>query len=145
MSAEQHPRISGLMLLPLAWLIMTMLASALVVALYFTAVTSPTLRQTLFSSDSNAIFQWALSLATSLAVWIYSMWVIVIFCKRSRRLPRHYIIWTLLSLLLAVKTFAFSPVTDANAVRTLIIALLAAVILVPYFKRSARVKATFTQ
>jgi hypothetical protein len=39
--------------------------------------------------------------------------------------PKHYIIWLLISVLLAVKAFAFSPVSDALAVRQLLFPLLA--------------------
>lgn len=60
-------------------------------------------------------------------------------------MPRHYIIWLLLTVLLAIKSFAFSPVSDALAVRQLLFPLLAAALLVPYFKRSARVKQTFVR
>ena len=48
-----------------------------------------------------------------------------------------------IAVLLAVKAFAFSPVSDALAVRQLLFPLLAAALLVPYFKRSTRVKNTF--
>ncbi|ENW8696395.1 DUF2569 family protein, partial [Escherichia coli] len=47
------------------------------------------------------------------------------------------------SVLLAVKAFAFSPVEDGIAVRQLLFTLLATALIVPYFKRSSRVKATF--
>ncbi|WP_252342257.1 DUF2569 family protein, partial [Escherichia coli] len=56
---------------------------------------------------------------------------------------KHYIIWLLISVLLAVKAFAFSPVEDGIAVRQLLFTLLATALIVPYFKRSSRVKATF--
>nr|WP_154324941.1 DUF2569 domain-containing protein [Pantoea sp. 201603H] len=138
-------RIGGWLLLPLAWLIMTLLTSALVLAVYLSALVSPELRQALLHNAHSFTLQWSLSLGTSLLVWLYSIWVTWIFCKRSRRLPRHYIIWLLMTVLLALKTFAFSPVSDSAAIRTLLISLLAASILVPYFKRSQRVKKTFIE
>ncbi len=46
-------------------------------------------------------------------------------------MPKHYIIW-LLVVLLAVKAFAFSPVSDAFAVRQLLFPLLAAASVLPY-------------
>ncbi|WNN46327.1 MULTISPECIES: DUF2569 domain-containing protein [Winslowiella] len=139
------PRIGGWLFVPLAWLIMTLLTSTLVVAMYLSAFLSPDMRQALLSQEHAFTLQWTLSLATSLVVWVYSAWVTWIFCKRSRRLPRHYIIWLLVTVLLAIKTFAFSPVTDGAAIKTLLIALLAASLLVPYFKRSQRVKTTFIE
>ncbi|MCV8336332.1 DUF2569 domain-containing protein, partial [Escherichia coli] len=56
---------------------------------------------------------------------------------------QHHLIWLLISVLLAVKAFAFSPVEDGIAVRQLLFTLLATALIVPYFKRSSRVKATF--
>jgi len=46
-------------------------------------------------------------------------------------------------VLLALKTFAFTPVADSRALQTLLLSLLAAAIFAPYFKRSKRVKTTF--
>ncbi len=125
------PRLGGWLLLPLAWLILTLLTSALVMVMYMSALFDPAWRDLLFSRDHAFLTQWGLSLATSLLVWCYSAWVTWIFCMRSRRLPRHYIIWLLLTVILALKTFAFSPVADGAAVRSLLMALLAAAILVP--------------
>ncbi|MFS2223127.1 DUF2569 domain-containing protein [Pantoea sp. B65] len=139
------PRIGGWLIVPLAWLLMTLLTSALVLAMYLSALVNPELRQALLHNTQAFTLQWSLSLLTSLVVWIYSIWVTWMFCKRSRRLPRHYIIWLLLTVVLAIKTFAFSPVSDSAAIRTLLIALLAASLLVPYFKRSQRVKNTFIE
>lgn len=139
------PRIAGWLLLPLVWLIMTMLTSALVVAMYLSPLVNPVLRDTLFSYRGPLLTQWAVSLLTAALVWSYSIWVCWIFCKRSRRLPHHYILWLLMTVLLALKTFAFTPIADSKAIQTLLFSLLAAAIFVPYFKRSERVKRTFTQ
>ena len=51
----------------------------------------------------------------------------------------------MVGVLLAVKAFAFSPISDDLAVRQLLLPLLAAALIVPYFKRSQRVKRTFTR
>ncbi|WP_058973608.1 DUF2569 domain-containing protein [Type-D symbiont of Plautia stali] len=139
------PRIAGWLLLPLAWLIMTMLTSALVVAMYLSPLFNTELRETLFSHGGLLLTQWSISLLTAGLVWGYSIWVCWIFCKRSRRLPRHYILWLLLTVLLALKTFAFTPVPDGKAIQTLLLSLLAAAVFVPYLKRSQRVKQTFIQ
>ncbi|KAA5972434.1 DUF2569 domain-containing protein [Pantoea sp. M_9] len=145
MSESVHsPRIGGWLLLPLAWLIMTMLTSALVVALYLRPLFDSELRTTLFSHANLLLSQWLVSLLTAAAVWLYSIWVCWIFCRRSRRLPRHYTLWLLMTVVLALKTFAFTPVADGKALQTLLLTLLAAALFVPYFKRSRRVKQTFT-
>lgn len=63
--------------------------------------------------------------------------------KRRAVVPKHYIIWLLISLLLAIKAFAFSPISDLLAMRQLLFPLLAAALFAPYLRRSARVKRTF--
>ncbi len=137
------PCLGGWLLLPLAWLIMMMLTSAIVLAMYLSPLFNPAWCATLFSHGGMLVTNWAVSLLTAMAVWLYSLWVCWIFFKRSRRLPRHYIIWLLVTLLLALKTFAFTPVSDGKAAQTLLLTLLAAAVFVPYFKRSQRVKNTF--
>ncbi|WP_205955260.1 DUF2569 domain-containing protein [Pantoea stewartii] len=139
------PRIGGWLLLPLAWLLMTLLTTALVMAMYLTPLFDAQWRETLLNHRSLVTGYWAISLLTATALWAYSMWVVWMFFKRSHRLPRHYIVWLLITVLLALKTFAFTPVSDARALQTLLLSLAAAAVFVPYFKRSARVKATFTQ
>jgi len=142
-AVNSQTRIGGWLLLPLAWLLMTLLSTTLVMFMFISALLDPALRNELFNLQSNVLYQWGFSVLTSVLVWCYSVWVTLLFFKRSQRLPRHYIIWLLLTVLLALKVFAFSPVTDAKAVQTLLIALLAAAALVPYFKRARRVKTTF--
>ena len=66
------PRLGGWLLLPLARLILTVLTSALVVVMYIGALFNPARRDALFSHDTAFLTQWGLSLATSLAVWLYS-------------------------------------------------------------------------
>ncbi|RAP71123.1 inner membrane protein YdgK [Candidatus Erwinia dacicola] len=102
------------------------------------------MRNALCSHESNT-WQWVASLLTSTVLWCYSAWVTWIFCQHSRRLPHDYILWLLLTVLLAVKTFAFSPVADGAAIRTLLFALLAEAVLMRYFKRSQHVKSTFIE
>lgn len=143
MASVSQTRIGGWLLVALAWLIMSLLTSALVVAMYLSALFDAAMRGALFNPPYGALWPWGASLLTSLLVGGYSVWVTWLFFQRSRRLPRYYIIWLLLSVMLALKTFAFSPVADASAIRTLLVALLAASVLVPYFRRSGRVRTTF--
>lgn len=75
----------------------------------------------------------------------YTLWLTIAFFKRRKNVPKHCIIWLLVSVLLAVKAFAFSPVSDALAVRQLLFPLLATALLVPYFRRSTRVKKDLCQ
>ncbi|MTD26042.1 DUF2569 domain-containing protein [Erwinia sorbitola] len=145
MAVDSKPRLGGWLMVPLAWLIVTLLASTLTMTMYVTALFSHALSDNSPSLPQGLLLQWGASLLTSALVLGYSAWILWIFCKRSQRLPRHYIIWLLLNLVLAIKTFVFSPVSDSLAIRTLLFALLMTSILVPYFKRSQRVKTTFVE
>jgi beta-lactamase regulating signal transducer with metallopeptidase domain len=78
-------------------------------------------------------------------MWYYTLWLTFAFFKRRSKVPKHYIIWLMVGVLLAVKAFAFSPIADDLAVRQLLVPLLAAALIVPYLKRSTRVKRTFTR
>lgn len=60
-------------------------------------------------------------------------------------LPKLFLLWLLITVIPAVKAFAFAPVPDEVAVRSLGWPLLMAALLVPYIKRSQRVKGTFTE
>ena len=55
-------------------------------------------------------------------------------------LPKLFLLWLLITVIPAVKAFAFAPVPDEVAVRSLGWPLLMAALLVPYIKRSQRVK-----
>ena len=69
----------------------------------------------------------------------------VAVCQRSQRFPKLFLLWLLITVITAVKAFAFAPVPDEVAVRSLGWPLLMAALLVPYIKRSQRVKGTFTE
>lgn len=90
-----------------------------------------------------ALLSASLSLLFALAMWYYTLWLTIAFFKRRSVVPKHYIIWLLITLLLAIKAFAFSQVSDVLALRQLLFPLLAAALLAPYFRRSQRVKRTF--
>ncbi|CAJ0993298.1 hypothetical protein SODG_002142 [Sodalis praecaptivus] len=83
------------------------------------------------------------SLLTSGAMWLFTFWLLRLLFRRSRRFPRLLILWLLVGVLLGIKTFAFAPVSDNLALRVLFPPVLAAAVLVPYIKRSQRVRQTF--
>ncbi len=66
---------------------------------------------------------WVASLLFALAMWYYTLWLTIAFFKRRSVVPKHYIIWLLITLLLAIKAFAFSPVSDVLALRQLLFPL----------------------
>ncbi|ATA22042.1 uncharacterized protein DUF2569 [Gibbsiella quercinecans] len=145
MSQAEYTRIGGWLLAPMAYLIVTLLSASLMLALYTMAFITPESREYLLTNAQAFTLQWYISLATTLLMWCYTLWLLWLFCHRSRRFPKLFMLWLLLTVLLAVKAFAFSPVPDEVAVRGLFWPLLMAALLVPYMKRSVRVKGTFTE
>ena len=144
MTTTSPVRIGGWLLAPLAWLLMTLISTTLVNVFYTHALFSAHSHQVLSTQPVGQVVLWYASLACAYAVWGYTLWLTVAFFKRRRTVPRHYIIWLLVMVLLAIKSFAFAPVSDDIAVRQLLFPLLAAAILAPYFRHSSRVKQTFT-
>lgn len=120
-----------------------LLSASLALLLYVTALATPQTFKTLGEQSTANLLLWGVSFITAIAMWYYTLWLTIAFFKRRACVPKHYILWLLISVLLAIKAFAFSPVPDAFAVRQLLFPLLAAALLVPYFKRSQRVKSTF--
>jgi hypothetical protein len=143
MSEKNAERIGGWLLAPLAWLLLALLSASLAVVLYANALLSPQTFTVLRQQSMLNLGLWILSCAFAAGMWYYTLWLAIAFFKRRRIVPKHYIIWLLISVLLAVKAFAFSPVSDTLALRQLLFPLLAAALMVPYFKRSTRVKRTF--
>lgn len=143
MTTTPPQRIGGWLLGPLAWLLVALLSASLALLLYVMALATPQTFKTLSGQETGNLLLWGMSFITAIAMWYYTLWLTIAFFKRRRCVPKHYIIWLLVSVLLAVKAFAFSPVSDAFAVRHLLFPLLATALIVPYLKRSARVKTTF--
>lgn len=142
MTTTPPQRIGGWLLGPLAWLLVALLSASLALLLYVMALATPQTFKTLSGQETGNLLLWGISFITAIAMWYYTLWLTIAFFKRRRCVPKHYIIWLLVSVLLAVKAFAFSPVSDAFAVRQLLFPLLATALIVPYLKRSARVKTT---
>ncbi|WP_455424596.1 DUF2569 domain-containing protein [Dryocola sp. LX212] len=143
MTTTQAPRIAGWLLAPLAWLLLTLLSSTVALAIYLMMLISPESHRLMSAQGQHMVLFWYFSVACAIAMWGYTVWLTIAFFKKRQNVVRHYILWLLISILLAIKAFAFSPVSDELALRQLLFPLLAASLLVPYFKRSERVKQTF--
>ncbi|MGE0970345.1 DUF2569 domain-containing protein [Klebsiella sp. WOUb02] len=143
MSSDSAERIGGWLLGPLAWLLVALLSASLSLLIFANALMAPQTFSLLGAMSAGNIILWAASLLFAVAMWYYTLWLTLAFFKRRKIVPKHYIIWLLISLLLAIKAFAFSPISDVLALRQLLFPLLATALLVPYFKRSERVKRTF--
>ncbi|KLE91838.1 membrane protein [Klebsiella aerogenes] len=143
MSSQSAERIGGWLLAPLAWLLLALLSTSLSLILYANALMAPQTWALLKAMSFVHLALWLASLLFAVAMWYYTLWLTIAFFKRRAVVPKHYIIWLLISLLLAIKAFAFSPISDLLAMRQLLFPLLAAALFAPYFRRSARVKRTF--
>ena len=143
MSVKPGERIGGWLLAPLAWLLLALFSASLSLLIYAGALMTPEALSSLKAQSTGYITLWIASFAFAVAMWYYTLWLTIAFFKRRKSVPRHYIIWLLISVLLAIKAFAFSPVNDMLAMKQLLFPLLAAALLAPYFRRSQRVKDTF--
>ncbi|HBX5575960.1 DUF2569 family protein [Klebsiella pneumoniae] len=139
MTSQSAERIGGWLLAPLAWLLVALLSASLSLLFFANALMSPQTYTLLRAMSAGHMALWVASLLFALA----TLWLTIAFFKRRSVVPKHYIIWLLITLLLAIKAFAFSPVSDVLALRQLLFPLLAAALLAPYFRRSQRVKRTF--
>lgn len=145
MSDISAERIGGWLLGPLAWLIVQLISISVTLVKFTYVLFSPQTLALLKDTGTSNVALLGLSFISFVAMWYYTMWLTVAFFKRRSNVPKHYIIWLMVGVILAVKAFAFSPIADDLAVRQLLLPLLAAALIVPYFKRSTRVKRTFTR
>jgi hypothetical protein len=145
MTQAEYSRIGGWLLAPMAYLIVTLLSASLMLLLYGMAIFKPESREYLITNAQAFTLQWYFSALTALVMWCFTLYLLWLFCQRSQRFPKLFLLWLLITVLLAIKAFAFSPVSDEIAVRSLMWPLLMAALLVPYIKRSKRVKGTFTE
>lgn len=143
MTATPAERIGGWLLAPLAWLLVSLLGTLFVVVRFTAVLLTPEINAVLNAQSAGDKTLWYASFIFAVAMGVYTLWLTVAFFKRRRLVPKHYIIWLLITIVLALKAFAFSPVSDTLALRQLLFPLLAGALIVPYFKRSQRVKKTF--
>ncbi|SFN55377.1 DUF2569 domain-containing protein [Xenorhabdus japonica] len=141
--SNDYYRINGWLLAPAAYLIMTLIAASFMLLLYTMMFIHK--NEAIHQISGNFTALWYTSVLTTAMMWCFTVWVLKLLFIRSKRFPRIFIIWLMVSVLIAIKTFAFSPISDGMAIRSLLWPLLAATVFVPYIKRSHRVKMTFTQ
>ncbi|EJD6041305.1 DUF2569 domain-containing protein [Providencia rettgeri] len=136
-------RITGWLLLPAIYLLLTFLAVCSMTVMY--CIKFYEIVSTVDNWASYIPLAWYLSFAIAIAMTLFSIHVLQLMFAHSKHFPRRFIIWLLILLLLGIKTFAFSPIDDNTALQVLAWPLLGAGFFVPYLKRSQRVKMTFTQ
>ncbi|MGK9171867.1 DUF2569 domain-containing protein [Yokenella regensburgei] len=142
MTTQHAERIGGWLLAPLAWLLVSISGQTLSLA-YTIRLQFPQVIAAVGNVPAVNLVIWSLSFAFASGIWFYTLWLVIAFFKRRRSVPKQMIIWLLITLLLALKSFAFLPVSDEIAVRDLLFALAATALIVPYLKRAERVKNTF--
>ncbi|MDS0823890.1 DUF2569 family protein [Proteus mirabilis] len=135
---EQSPKapITGWLLAPLAYLLLSIVGLGLMSVLYLIR----------YFSDFSIIHQlpfyvvssWYLSVLTTWAMFAFTAYLLRQFFYRAKNFPRLFIIWLLINLLLAIKSFGFAPVDDQTAVKSLLWAVMATVCFVPYIKYAKR-------
>ncbi len=108
MSSDSVERIGGWLLAPLAWLLVALLSASLSLLFFADALMSSQTYALLSAMSIEHLALWIASLAFAIAMWYYTLWLTIAFFKRRKGVPKHYIIWLLITLLLAVKAFAFS-------------------------------------
>ncbi|GAB1438985.1 DUF2569 domain-containing protein [Providencia sp.] len=136
-------RITGWLLVPAIYLLLTFLAVCSMTVMY--CIKFYDIITTVDNWTSYITMAWVLSFAISIAMTLFSIHILQLMFSRSKHFPRRFTIWLLVLLLLGLKTFAFSPIDDNTALQVLAWPLLGSGFFVPYLKRSQRVKMTFTQ
>ena len=142
-SVYNSNRITGWLLVPAIYLLLTFLAVCSMTVMYFIKLYE--IITTIENWTTFIPLEWYISFAISIAMTLFSIYVLQLMFSHSRHFPRRFIIWLLILLLLGLKTFAFSTIDDNTALQVLAWPLLGAAFFVPYLKRSTRVKMTFTQ
>lgn len=106
MTSQSAERIGGWLLAPLAWLLVALLSASLSLLFFANALMSPQTYTLLRAMSAGHMALWVASLLFALAMWYYTLWLTIAFFKRRSVVPKHYIIWLLITLLLAIKAFA---------------------------------------
>ncbi len=101
MSQAEYTRIGGWLLAPLAYLIVTLLSASLMLLLYAMAIFMPESRDYLLTNAQAFTLQWYFSVLTTLLMWGFTLWLVFLFCQRSQRFPKLFLLWLLITVILA--------------------------------------------
>ncbi|WP_284258705.1 DUF2569 family protein [Proteus mirabilis] len=135
---EQSPKapITGWLLAPLAYLLLSIVGLGLMSVLYLIRYFSDF--SIIHQLPFHVVSSWYLSVLTTWAMFAFTAYLLRQFFYRAKNFPRLFIIWLLINLLLAIKSFGFAPVDDQTAVKSLLWAVMATVCFVPYIKYAKR-------
>ncbi|MBJ2116395.1 DUF2569 domain-containing protein [Proteus penneri] len=135
--------ITGWLLAPLAYMILSVIGSGLMSVLYIIKYFSDF--SILHQLPFHLISSWYLSALTTWVMFSFTLYLLRQFFYRAKNFPRLFVFWLLINLLLAIKSFGFAPVDDQTALQSLLWSVFSTVCFVPYIKYSKRVRETFTQ
>lgn len=97
MTSQSAERIGGWLLAPLAWLLVALLSASLSLLFFANALMSPQTYTLLRAMSAGHMALWVASLLFALAMWYYTLWLTIAFFKRRSVVPKHYIIWLLIT------------------------------------------------
>ena len=143
MTTTPAQRIGGWLLGPLARLLVALLSASLALLLYVTALATPQTFKTLGEQKYGKFaVMGRLLYYRDRHVVLHTVADNCVF-KRRACVPKHYILWLLISVLLAIKAFAFSPSQTLLPCANCCSHYWPQHCWCPHFKRSQRVKSTF--
>lgn len=137
--------VRGWLIAPLIYILFSLISTSLIFIMFIINFVQSGGMAALNEYGTAFLEMLLLSIVLILAIWFFTLYVLFLFFKRSQRFPKRFILWLVIMLLLALKNFIFSPISDDIALQGMILPLLAAAIFVPYIKRSKRVKEVFVQ
>lgn len=135
--------ITGWLFAPLAYMLLSIIGSGIMSVLYIIKYFSDF--SILHQLPIHLISGWYLSALTTWVMFGFTAYLLRQFFYRAKNFPRLFILWLMINLLLAIKSFGFAPVDDQLALKSLLWAVFSAVCFVPYIKYAKRVRETFTQ
>lgn len=117
---QQSPKapITGWLLAPLAYLLLSIVGLGLMSVLYLIRYFSDF--SIIHQLPFHVVSSWYLSVLTTWAMFAFTAYLLRQFFYRAKNFPRLFIIWLLINLLLAIKSFGFAPVDDQTAVKSLL-------------------------
>lgn len=146
-------KISGLLIIPFAVLVLGLFTPLIIFWQQPHIIESMIhiLRDTMTAShQSNLPYFLITLLGVSLFFYLFRIFILILFYKRSRNLPNLLILFLLLQLLAALLLSKFAMNMSefgqhqASGLRdNFITSIISAAIFIPYFLKSKRVKATF--
>jgi hypothetical protein len=147
--------IGGWLLLPLIGLIISPIRVGILLASYV-RLFAPQTWATLTTPGSAAYDPWwapllIFEVAANIVIIAFSLFLLWLFFRKSSRLPGLFVIWLLVVLGIEIVDVALASQLPAaadgigDAVKELGRAAVGAAIWIPYFRKSVRVKNTFTR